>query len=62
VLPHIFTRYYAWPKGRGIVETTGIGLSFCREVAKAFGGRIECSSKLNDHTQFTIRFARSPAQ
>lgn len=62
VLPHIFRRYYAWPKGRGIVETTGIGLSFCREVAEAFGGRIECSSQLNDYTQFTIRFARSPAQ
>ena len=61
VLPHVFRRYYAWPKGRGIVETTGIGLAFCREVVEAFGGRIECRSQLNDHTEFVIRFLRSPA-
>jgi len=57
VLPHIFTRYYAWPKhGRGVVETTGIGLSFCREVVHAFGGGIECRSRVNEYTRFSIRF------
>ena len=56
VLPHIFARYYAWPKGRGIVETTGIGLSFCREVVEAFGGRIDCRSQHHQYTEFVIRF------
>ena len=60
VLPHIFTRYYAWPKhGRGVVETTGIGLSFCREVVHAFGGRIECRSRVNEYTRFSIMFPGS---
>ena len=57
VLPHIFTRYYTWPKhGRGVVETTGIGLSFCREVVHAFGGGIECRSRIDEYTRFSIRF------
>ena len=60
VLPHIFTRYYSWPKhGEGVVETTGIGLSFCREVVHAFGGRIGCRSRLNEYTEFLIRFPGS---
>lgn len=57
VLPHIFTRYYAWPKhGRGVVETTGVGLSFCREVVNAFGGRIDCRSQPGEYTEFSIAF------
>ncbi|MBI3530468.1 MAG: HAMP domain-containing histidine kinase [Betaproteobacteria bacterium] len=60
VLPHIFTRYYAWPKhGEGVVETTGIGLSFCREVVHAFHGSIECRSRLNEYTEFLIKFPGS---
>ena len=36
VLPHIFTRYYVWPRhGRGVVETTGVGLSFYRQFPPA---------------------------
>ena len=57
VLPNIFTRFYAWPKhGEGVVETTGIGLSFCREVVQAFHGKIECHSRLNEYSEFLIRF------
>jgi signal transduction histidine kinase len=60
VLPHIFTRYYSWPKhGEGVVETTGIGLSFCREVVHAFGGSIECRSRLHEYTEFLIGFPGS---
>jgi len=60
VLPHIFTRYYSWPKhGEGVVETTGIGLSFCREVVHAFGGSIECRSRINEYTEFLLRFPGS---
>ncbi|UCH47073.1 MAG: HAMP domain-containing histidine kinase [Betaproteobacteria bacterium] len=60
VLPHIFTRYYSWPKhGDGIVETTGIGLSFCREVINAFGGTIDCRSRIGEFSEFLITFPRS---
>ena len=60
VLPHIFTRYYVWPRhGQGVVETTGVGLSFCREVIHAFGGSIECRSRMDEYTEFLIRFAGS---
>ena len=59
-LAHIFTRYYAWPKhGELGGETTGIGLSFCREVIHAFHGSIECHSRLNEYTEFLIKFPRS---
>ncbi len=59
VLPHIFTRYYAWPKhGDGVIETTGMGLSFCREVVHAFHGSIECRSKINEYAEFLIKFPR----
>lgn len=62
VLPHIFTRYYAWPRhGRGVVETTGIGLSFCREVVQAFHGSIECDSRAGEYTRFLVRFSGSAA-
>ena len=57
VLPHIFGRYYSWPKhGEGVVETTGIGLSFCREVVNAFSGKIGCRSRLGEYTEFLISF------
>lgn len=60
VLPHIFTRFYAWPKhGEGVVEATGIGLAFCREVVQAFHGKIECRSRFHEYTEFVIKFAES---
>jgi signal transduction histidine kinase len=54
VLPHIFTRYYAWTKDEKDPETTGIGLAFCREVAQASGGDIVCRSRLGEYTEFVI--------
>ena len=60
VLPHIFRRYYSWPThGEGTIEATGVGLSFCREVVEAFGGTIECRSRVNAYTEFTITFPGS---
>lgn len=60
VLPHIFAHYYSWPKhGEGVVETTGVGLSFCLEVVNAFGGTIGCQSRVDEFTEFVITFPRS---
>lgn len=48
-LPHIFDRFYTKTR-----HGTGIGLAFCQSVIRGFGGEIECSSQLGDHTTFTI--------
>ena len=52
-LPHIFERFYTTTHtGQG----AGIGLSFCRLVMEAIGGRIECDSREGEYTTFTLRF------
>lgn len=56
VLPHIFSRFYSWAPETKSGLGTGIGLAFCRSVMTAFGGDIQCSSKLGDYTQFTLTF------
>ena len=35
---------------------TGLGLSYCQRVMRAFGGRIECASTLGQFTEFTLAF------
>lgn len=56
VLPHIFSRFYSWsPKTENNLGS-GIGLAFCHSVMNAFGGDIQCSSKLGHYTQFTLTF------
>ena len=51
-LPHIFKRFYAYPKHSG----TGIGLAFCKEVLEAWGAQINCLSRINAHTIFVLEF------
>ena len=55
VLPHIFERFYT-AGGDGGVLGTGIGLAFCRDVMRSFGGDIVCTSELGEYTQFTLTF------
>ncbi len=46
----IFDSFYTSGKKSGV----GLGLSFCKHVITSFGGRITCSSKENEWTEFTI--------
>ena len=59
ILPNIFKRFYAWPNDAAGSDATGIGLAFCREVAQAYGGDIECHSKLGEFAEFVIAFPKS---
>lgn len=54
-LPHIFDRFYTKNSHHG----SGIGLSFCKMVTEAHGGKITCESKLGEYTRFTLRFPKS---
>jgi len=50
VLPRIFDPFFS-TKAHG--SGNGLGLAFCRRVAEAFGGRIDCESVPGVHTTFT---------
>ncbi|MEQ1879974.1 MAG: HAMP domain-containing sensor histidine kinase [Burkholderiales bacterium] len=56
VLPYIFTRFSARSGSGKAVDTTGIGLAFCRDVAQSFDGSIICRSRLGEFTEFVLRF------
>ena len=58
VLPHVFTRFYSWPAGGDSLMGAGIGLAFCRDVLRAFGGDIACDSELGKYTEFTLRLPK----
>jgi signal transduction histidine kinase len=50
-LPFVFDRFYTQtPHG------TGIGLAFCQDVLKRFGGSIVCDSVEGEYTIFTLSF------
>ncbi|WP_139302211.1 sensor histidine kinase, partial [Pseudomonas syringae] len=40
---------------------SGVGLTFCRRVMQAFGGRIQCESVVGEYTLFSMRFPQPPA-
>lgn len=40
---------------------SGVGLTFCRRVMEAFGGRIQCESVVDEYTLFTLRLPRQSA-
>lgn len=58
VLPRIFDPFFS-TKAHG--SGNGLGLAFCRRVAEAFGGRIDCESVPGVHTTFTLRLPRFQA-
>ena len=43
-------------------EGTGLGLFFCKQVMTNLGGSIECSSIVNEYTQFTLSFPKLDAE
>lgn len=52
VLPTIFLPFTSYEKNSG----TGIGLAFCREVMRCFGGSITCRSDGKEITEFKLVF------
>lgn len=49
-IERIFDSFFTTGKKGGI----GLGLSFCQEVVNSFGGQINCRSKEQEWTEFTI--------
>lgn len=56
VLPHIFTRFYSWSRGRNDGSGAGIGLAYCRSIMEAFDGSIICKSVEGEFSQFVLTF------
>ena len=52
VLPGLFEPFRSVGKSGG----TGLGLSYCQRVMRAFGGRIECACTPDEFTEFTLTF------
>jgi signal transduction histidine kinase len=55
VLPHVFERFYS-ASGDDAVLGSGIGLAFCLDVMRGFGGTITCRSEQNAWTEFELHF------
>ena len=52
-LNRIFERFFTTK-----IDSTGIGLSFCRNSLAHIGARIECQSTLGQYTEFTLTFPK----
>jgi signal transduction histidine kinase len=58
-IPHIFEKFYQADNQKAANQAgTGLGLSIAREIVRAHGGEIECTSSLGEGTEFTIRLPR----
>jgi two-component system, CAI-1 autoinducer sensor kinase/phosphatase CqsS len=52
VIGHIFDTYYSTKSSSG----AGLGLPFCKQVLKAFGGQISCETLEGEYTTFILSF------
>lgn len=58
-LPHVFNRFYQTKQPNTAAEGgTGIGLAFCKEIARLFEGDISVESNLGKGTTFCFEFPR----
>lgn len=55
-LPHVFERFYTYPKGAG----SGIGLALCKDIMDAWHASIRCLSRENAYTMFVLEFPAHP--
>lgn len=52
-LPHVFERLYKGDRSRSR-QSSGLGLSIVKELAKMHRGRVTVQSNIGEHTEFTI--------
>ena len=55
-MEHMYEAFSRATDGRiSKVQGTGLGLAICKKIIDQMGGTIDCSSKLNEGTTFTVR-------
>jgi signal transduction histidine kinase len=60
-IPHVFDRFYRGDAPRGSRPAgQGLGLSLCREIARAHHAEIKLSHSAEDWTEFTVTFPVAP--
>jgi two-component system sensor histidine kinase CreC len=60
-LPRLFERFYSLPRPDTGAKSTGLGLSFVREVAHLHGGEISLENRPAGGTRATFSLAAIPA-
>ena len=57
-LSQIFIRFYTSSSGGDSVLGAGIGLAFCRDTMRIFGGTIDCTSIYGEYSEFVLSFPK----
>ena len=58
-IPYVFDKFYRAEKSRTMrIPGSGLGLAICKYIIEEHGGTINCSSKLDEGTefQFSLKF------
>lgn len=59
-LPRLFERFYSLPRPEGGKKSSGLGLSFVREVARLHGGSIEIQNRSEGGAVAILTLAKGP--